>query len=420
MLKKIIGTTAAKGINAAMYMIIVLLSTNTFGTEGYGTLSLFLQAITINATLAGFIVHSLVYLTSRSQVYKLQLIAYLFSIVMAFVGTSILYLLTLIPTGLFMATVVVSILSCWFQTNQQLLMGLKLVKRFNFISILQVSMQFIIITTLIFGKIITSIDAYIYALGASYFIGFLPALTTIKRDKFEGGDGGYRYIAKEGSRYGTYSTLGNGAQFLNYRLSSYLVEIFCGRSTMGIYSAALQIAESIWLLCRSIAMLNLTEVASSGDTLKMRIKTTQLMRLSVALTLIAGATILIFPDSFFQFLLGEKFIGVKNIVLLLSLGIISFSIYSVLSAYLSGIGKVRINTTGSYIGLIITTIAGFTLIPIYNTTGAAIATSITHFIIMVYTVYRFKKHTSLTLREMFSISKDKKLIGSFITQFLNK
>ena len=90
MLKKILGTTSAKGFNAILYMAIVLLSTNSFGTEGYGKITLFVMAVSLNATLAGIIVSSLIYLTSRSQVYKLAFVSYTFSLVAALIGSSVL------------------------------------------------------------------------------------------------------------------------------------------------------------------------------------------------------------------------------------------------------------------------------------------------------------------------------------------
>lgn len=420
MLKKILGTTSAKGFNAVLFILIVLLSTNSFGTDGHGKVTLFVMAVNLNATLAGLIVYSIVYLTSRSQVVKLAHLSYLFSVVASLLGSSILNALGQVPTGYFLHTIIVSIICCFFQTNQQLLVGLGRIKNFNLIAILQVFTHLIIFAGLIFLKIELTIAAYIFGMGISQLISFIPSSIILLKHRNSGGSGSYRFIVKEGFRYGSYSLSSNLAQMVNYRLPSYLVKNFLGYAALGVYSAAVQIAESIWLICRSFAMVVLSEISRSDLNKEINLKTTRLMRISVYLTTVFTICILVVPSALYEFLLGQDFTGIKPILWILSTGIFAFAAYSVLAAYFSGIGKPAVNTTGSFLGALFITIVGLTLTPLLGTSGAAIASSSTHILILGYTIYRFKKHTNIKGQDFISVRDDAVEVKSIIKKFAKK
>lgn len=420
MLKKIIGTTSAKGFNAVLYLLIVLLSTNTFGTEGHGKVSLFVMAVGLNATLAGLIVYSIIYLTSRSQIYKLATISYFFSTAAAFLGTNILHVLNQLPEGYYIHTLMVSIICGIFQTNQQLLVGLGRIKDFNFISIVQVAAQLGIFAGLVFSEKDTSISAYMLGMGLSQFIGTIPSAIILSTHKHSGGKGGYLYILKEGFRYGSYSLMSNLAQLVNYRLPSYLVKNFIGVSALGVYSAAIQIAESIWLICRSFAMVVLSDISRSEISKAIQLKTIRLMRISIYLTSIFTMCVLIVPSEFYQLLLGKDFTGIKPILWILCSGILAFSAYSVLTAYFAGIGRPDVNTAGSFIGAVVVTGLGLLLTPALGSTGAAISSSMTHLVILGYTIYRFNKHANLKLKDHIAVRNDAIEIRSIIKNFVNR
>ena len=297
------------------------------------------------------------------------------------------------------------------------MVGLGKVKNFNINAIVQVSSHLLIFAGFFFSKLETTIAAYIFGMGASQLIGFIPSIVILSKQKHKGGTGSYRYIINEGFKYGWYSFSSNLAQFINYRLPSYLVANFMGDAAVGIYGAAIQIAESIWLICRSFAMVVLSEIARSDISKALQIKTTQLMRLSVYLTTLFAIGILVVPSEFYELLLSKDFTGIKPILFTLGIGILSFAAYAVLTAYFAGIGRPAVNTTGAFIGAAIVTVSGLLLTPVLGTTGAALSSSLTHMVILSYTIYRFNKHTGLKLKHLVAVRNDVSEIKSVIKQF---
>ena len=102
------------------------------------------------------------------------------------------------------------------------------------------------------------------------------------------------------------------------------------------------------------------------------------MKLSFLATLIGTAILLAIPSQFYTFLLGDDFTNVKPILWAMSFGIVALSAEIVLSHYFSGTGQQKKNSLSAFIGLIVTLIGCFTLIPTYGAIGAALTTAFSY------------------------------------------
>jgi O-antigen/teichoic acid export membrane protein len=92
-------------------------------------------------------------------------------------------------------------------------------------------------------------------------------------------------------------------------------------------------------------------------------------------------------------LLGEKYASSYTPFLYLLFGVIPFAPGYVWTAFLAGIGKPEKNLHGSMLGLALTILLNFLLIPGLGARGAAIATSVSYVGTSAFALYYFTKET---------------------------
>jgi O-antigen/teichoic acid export membrane protein len=201
----------------------------------------------------------------------------------------------------------------------------------------------------------------------SYFVGF-------HREPFNAWIAAIKKLAT----LGLYNQIAAFAQILNFRLSYYLLNSYFGKEEVGIYSNAVSIAESIWLISRSIATVQHSKIVNSHDANYSLALTSQLNRLNFAISVAMIVVLVCIPESWYMFLFGDEFRNINRIIWTLGPGIIFFGIALILGYFFSSTGRPYINTIASSAGLIITLIMGFAVIPSYNSYGAGITASISY------------------------------------------
>jgi len=146
--------------------------------------------------------------------------------------------------------------------------------------------------------------------------------------------------------------LGNVIQYLNYRLSYFILNHYTTYANVGIYSVGVMISESIWLISSSIATVQYSKIANINDLNYSRDLTLKLAKLSFVATFICVIILNFLPQGVFYFIFGKDFGPVKTVIFYLSTGIISFGLTVSISHYYAGVGKYYINTIAAFIGLI--------------------------------------------------------------------
>jgi len=265
-------------------------------------------------------------------------------------------------------------------------MGQERIRIYNIISMLQVVILFLVLMVNQIGMGVREVIVYIYASYVSYLFAFLASLFFIfpsfrKKDIRESGTS-----LRELVHLGSVMQLGNILQFLNYRLSYYFIEFFLNRAAVGIYSVGVQLSESIWLIAKSIHMVQYTRISNEGDKAYAARLTLDLVKISFVLTLVSLAVIMILLHLFFTLIFRPEFQQVPLIMYTLAAGILTFSVSINLSPYFSGMGKPMHNTISAAIGLVFTLVLCILLIPRMKLPGAALAASASY---IAATVYQF-------------------------------
>lgn len=392
MIRKIVGTISTRLIIALLTLAIILINGWYLGADKVGTISLIILAITLIQMLNNFVGGgALVYLLPRTDLITLFIPACLWSFITSVAGAFILDFFSLIPTGFFWHVVILSLILSLSSVNFMILIGQERIKEYNIISLLQMLGFFMVLLFWLFILQKREVISYVIGLYASYLFAFIGSLSMIllhvKWGKFKGMPG----VMKEIFRYGSVMQTGNILQFFNYRLSYYFIEFFMGRAALGVYSVGVQLSESVWLISRSIHMVQYARISNEKDLNYAARLTLSLTKVSFFITLVCIVVLYILLLLFFPLIFTPEFIAVKMIMASLSIGILTFSVSIILSPYFSGIGKPGHNTISAAIGLLFTLISGLILIPRFGFIGAGFSASISYSIATLYQFIVFGK-----------------------------
>ena len=130
------------------------------------------------------------------------------------------------------------------------------------------------------------------------------------------------------------------------------------------------------------------------------------MKIAILLTFTALFLICLLPETFFEWLFSGEFAGIRTVILLMAPGIVFFSAHTVLANYFSGTGKPKYNLYASLIGLSVTFVSAFVLIPMLGIRGAAITTSLAYAALFVYHWIVFQKQTNCHLHQLIPNRED--------------
>jgi len=134
--------------------------------------------------------------------------------------------------------------------------------------------------------------------------------------------------------------------------------------------------------------------------------TLRFMKLAVLLTFTALLVICLLPTSFFEWIFSGEFSDIHTVILLIAPGIVFFSAHTILANYFSGTGKPKYNLYASLIGLSVTLVSAFVLIPLLGIRGAAITTTLTYTALFVYQWIVFHRHTGSHLLQLIPNHED--------------
>lgn len=395
MLRNLLSTTATRLISAIINLCIVWLVARYMGAEVLGTVSLIILGMSIiqlfTAILAG---SSLVYQVSRRPLFELLIAAWIWIPLIGLPVWGLLLAFKMIPDGFHVEVLVLALTGSLLTMNQNLFLGKERIRLYNGMAILQSVLMLATLLVLIFIFSGLGTSAYITAqyisIGVCVLTGLVINFPPLKEFRFPG-----KQMVIEAFRFGGYLQAASIMQLFNYRLSYYLIEKFFDRATLGVFSLGVQIAESVWIISKSMAVLLYSRLSNNRDAAYSASLTNSFIKIVTVLSVAIMLVIVLLPEQLFVFVFQSEFSQITSVVAGLAPGIIAVSVSLMLSHYFSGTGHPHHNTISSGIGLIFTVILGYALIPIYGLAGAAITASVSYLSSMAYQLMVFRKITSL-------------------------
>jgi O-antigen/teichoic acid export membrane protein len=166
------------------------------------------------------------------------------------------------------------------------------------------------------------------------------------------------------------------ANLLSYRVELLILRRYDTLADVGVYSIAVQTAESLWLIAGAVATAVTAPALHDTEARAVRLVARAAGR-ALGLTALAGvaagaAAPFIVPSA-----LGEGFREASPALALLLPGAIAYAPVAVLVVYLSvRRGRPRLSLIVALVGLVVTTSSALALIPPFGVRGAAAASTI--------------------------------------------
>ena len=366
----IIQTIAGKSAILLLNFAIVVLSSRLWGTEGKGAIAIFMANLSLIASVTNIFTSSSVsYFLSKYGLSKLIFQAYLWVFIVAVVFGAGFRLYDRTTPAIFLF--IVATLTGFIAFHSSVFIGDQRIGHYNLITVIQPVFQ-IGAMLLFYYCVDKSYFAYFYGMILSYASVFVICriLTGKTHEKVS-----FRLdkpVIKNTFLYGLQIELSSFLQFFNYNLSYYFLNHFLGVASVGVFSVGVQISQSIWIVSRSISLVQYSNVVKQGNTEDSRNETKITSKYSFYISLLCLIIILCLPEQVFSYVFGQGFDGVKQVILLLSPGILAMAVSNVYGNYYSAIGKPKILILKSALGVAVTVALSILLIPTLHITGACI------------------------------------------------
>lgn len=372
--RNIIVTIMSRSLILLLNFVVVVMTTQLWGADGRGSVAIFVADLSLISIFANvFTGSSVSYFFSRLGTSKLSSLAYLWSFLVAAVGAVIV--LAQGQTGfapfIFAASAMMGIIAF----HNSLFVGGQKIDYYNLLTVLQ---PLLLLAFMALCHVLRpQWGYYCYFFGQTFSLLLLIVVCRILRRKML-----VRLhwdLDKEAAKsmfsFGWKTEFSSFLQFFNYRLTFYLLDAFVSRGSVGIFSIGVSLAEAIWIVSRSMSMVQFSNVLKQGNTRQSRSETLKIALISLLVSTACVGVALLLPASLFSFVFGPEFGDVKRVILFLAPGILSIAFSNVLGNYFSAIKHLNILIYKSLIGIMVTIGTAFLLIPKWQIDGACFVNS---------------------------------------------
>jgi O-antigen/teichoic acid export membrane protein len=402
-LNKILNTFGTRLFSAVLNLLITIIISRFLGPEGKGEQGIIIATIAYILVFANLMGGSaIVYLVPRFSSSLIVLPAYIWSVITAVAFYFVLQFSSLVEGAMVFHIALLSVISAFTAINSSVLIGKEKIAASNLVAFIQPLVITLSLALFFFMLKKNTIHSYILALYISFGIGFFVSLVYYFRvtGKFHfEPPGEYRIIIRHLFRYGLLNQLAHIFQLLSFRMSYYWLEQTYSSAEVGVYSNGTSLVESIWLISRSISLVQYARIANTTDRHYSQKLTLQLTYAGMIVSFFGLLALALLPPQVYTAIYGEGFGEVGSVIRSLAPGVLLFNIALIIGHYFSGTGKYHVNTIASFAGMVVSVIAFNFMIPAYGITGAGWATSISYLITTIIVVWFFKNEAVVGFRE---------------------
>jgi O-antigen/teichoic acid export membrane protein len=250
----------------------------------------------------------------------------------------------------------------------------------------------------------SSVEAGVWAnVVASFATAILSIVLILRTIGPIWGNVSWSYL-KDGFLYGIRGHLGYSARKLGFRVDQLILGAVIGETALGYYVIAVNTAELLLYLSRSIALVLFPKIAARGRTYA-REMTSTIFRLSILVSILSGTILALLGRSIITLLYGSDYLPGLTALYLLIPGTFFISLSAILNRFMFGIGKPEFNTYADVAGFATGVAAYAVLIPKYGFRGAAIGSSISYGVLLAVEVYFYLRETGCGLRSLIIVRR---------------
>jgi O-antigen/teichoic acid export membrane protein len=416
---KIIGTMGTRVYVGIILLLILGLNTQYLGASILGKITIFKLALTFNHLFASVLSGpAVVYIGNRLSVNRLVLPALFWIVATTILFTILQTVLHLVPETYFYHLLFLSFLFSIQSFLEQVLLCRQDVTSYNLSAFIHNTVLFVCTAYLILIHHWKNEEVFFYSFYAAIITTTL-FLLWVTRKSFRLREFTFNSkIALIVFNYGFWVQINNFIQTLNNRLGLELLSKFWGDTLVGYFSAALQLAEAIWIIAKSLATVQYAKIAANKSK-EFAVDLTMLMsKASFIFSLVAAIVLVALPESTIGYCLGKDFSHVKQTIVYLLPGILFFSISLIYCHYFSGLGKFYYNTAGSVITLVIITGISAITVPTYGSQAAALANSCGLFGMLVFNIIVLVRYEKIPASRLFPGRNDLKKSLRIVKEYL--
>ncbi|MFN6040046.1 MAG: hypothetical protein ACK452_16370 [Bacteroidota bacterium] len=414
MIRPIIFTFFVRLCSAVLNFLIIVILSQELGSEAKGICTKYITIVT-NALIFCDLIGgpALVYLSAKYKPVSFLLPSYLWSILTSALTIYAFYIFGQIKSSELGFMLILSFLNSCIAIHQNILSGKQKFYHLNIVILLQSLLIFLSLQGLL--KISSeyfnsnSPEIYVMALGFSWGISALIGFFFIISLDQSGEKMAIEKMITSAFRYGFLNVLGHFLQFFNQRLSYFLLP----DKSLGVFSNATSIGESLWMISNSIATVQYGKISNMEDKIKAEKLSLLFFKINFLLCLLGAIALCFLPNNFFTWLFGSGFTGIHPILMWLSPGLVFYSCYLILGHHFSGRGEFHRNLYSIGCGLIITAL-GLLIVKLFfkdfNFIYAAAITSASYFGNFIVSLFLFKKEGSFSFKNFLIIREEFKLI----------
>jgi O-antigen/teichoic acid export membrane protein len=193
--------------------------------------------------------------------------------------------------------------------------------------------------------------------------------------------------------------------FLVIRSDVLLVNYFRGVGETGVYSIAVQVADTLLLLPVTVGMILLPRVAAELRDRQEGITARVLRHTALLMTLLCGAAFVL-VDPVVRLLYGPGFEGAIRATRCLLPGVWALGLNGVLMNHFGGQGMPAVTIVGPFMGLILNLSLNLAVVPRFGIVGAAVASSAAYALMLAASLLAFVRRGRVRLRDSLLLRAD--------------
>ena len=214
-----------------------------------------------------------------------------------------------------------------------------------------------------------------------------------------------RDLVGDMSHFGLRAYVMQLVMYLNYDLDIFIVNFFAkDTASVGFYSLAAGLAETLWYLPNAVTVVLFPTIAANlkrGGEL-----TPKASRHVLFLTLLSAVALALVLPLLLPFLYGARYAPAIEPLLLLLPGVVTLSVFKVVSTGLFGRGQPMLASWAAIIGLTLQIALDIVLIPAHGINGAAIASTLAYSLMSVLGVMVYVRQTGIPPRDLLILKRE--------------
>lgn len=391
MIRKLAHTALSKGTVAIINFFILLISSRYLGPVSRGEIGIFLLNIAIMQVLAEvYTGYSIIHFMHGARFRRLLRDGLLVILIVSTCGTFFVQLMQRDVTGNFISHLMATVLVLVHTFFMVLLLGLKRLRVYNILAVLQPLLLAGFLVVLIFA-------GHNYTFNSYYLALLLSFLATACCSGFFL----WRTGVPAGSRYELKTLLSRGAQFqasllMFMFINRYNYYLLSDNKAVGLYNVGSTLVEAALLPSYATGAILLSQSSEKDNN------GFSLARICMVTGLFATIATWLVPDDLMTFLLGPSYAGITGIMRVYALTLVPQSILIVLSNYFAGAGHQSLVLRAYLPAFVIVLVSAPVMVSNGGTFGAALA-AILGFVcsaaLMLKQLYRLDKNRFRSLFE---------------------